>query len=214
MKCFLRSPPFFFYLKIYKDCTARVAWQLHQAVCVDSLCVDDVVDLEMLGLSCELRSVAFHTMLSSLASFGNTLHICNRDDDDCGFTCTVAESQKWIHWLLFAWVAFISQTWRDAEAGWNWTVDASDRRFSPSENLPRPGESGLPDPVLTLSLPDWTHIPDIVHQQSCQHLYCMTILRERFWCFVTLQILSCVCVTYQCPESPPHPPKSRSHTPD
>lgn len=56
-------------MKICKDCTAGVAWQLHQAVCVNSLCVDDVVDLEMLGLSCELRSVAFHTMLSSLASF-------------------------------------------------------------------------------------------------------------------------------------------------
>lgn len=72
-------------------------------------------------------------------------------------------------------------------------------------------ESGLPDPVLTLSLPDWTQKlkkkkkTDIVHQQSCQHLYCMTILRERFWCFVTLQTLSCVCVTYQCPESPPPP---------
>lgn len=55
----------------------------------------------MLGLSCELRSVAFHTMLWSSATFGNTLHICNRDDDNCGFTCTVAESQKLIHRLLF-----------------------------------------------------------------------------------------------------------------
>lgn len=94
---YLRLPlPLFFLgnLKICKDCTACVAWQLHQAVCVNSLCVDDVVDLEMLGLSCELRSVAFHTMLSSLASFGNTLHICNQDGNDCGFTCTVAKSQK------------------------------------------------------------------------------------------------------------------------
>lgn len=74
-------PPFFFpffffsFLKICKDCTARVAWQLHQAVCVNSLCVDDVVDLEMLGSSCELRSVAFHSVLSSLASVRNTASV-------------------------------------------------------------------------------------------------------------------------------------------
>lgn len=63
---------FFSFLKICKDCTARVAWQLHQAGCVNSLCVDDVVDLEMLGSSCDLRSVAFHSVLSSLAGVRNT----------------------------------------------------------------------------------------------------------------------------------------------
>lgn len=56
------------------NCTACVARQLHQADSVNSLCVDNVVDVEMLDLSCALQSVAFHTMLSSLVSV-KTLYI-------------------------------------------------------------------------------------------------------------------------------------------
>lgn len=238
MHCFLRyppPPPFFFPIwKICKDCTARVAWQLHQAVCVNSLCVDDVVDLEMLGLSCKLQSVAFHTMLSSLASSGNTLHISNRDDnndDDCGFTCTVAKSQKWSHPTSFFLLELRISVKHDATPRpgvWRTAVEAElfrlptadSRQVKICNSQESRGQSLTQS--LTLSLPDWTQKfkkkkwikkPDIVHQQSCQHLYCMTILRERFWCFVTLQTLSCVCVT-SVPRPPPTTPHPRSHPPD
>lgn len=56
------------------NCAACVARQLHQADYVNSLCVGNVVDVEMLDLSCALQSVAFHTRLSSSVSV-KTLYI-------------------------------------------------------------------------------------------------------------------------------------------
>lgn len=56
---------------------------------------------------------------------------------------------------------------------------------------------------LTLSLPDWTWklLKNLtLLSQSCQHVYCMTILQEEFWCFVNFELFEhCVCVTEQCP---------------
>lgn len=81
---------FLFALTFCKNGTACVARQLHQADYVNSLCVDNVVDVEMLDLSCALQSVAFHTILSSLVSV-KTLYIYTYNENYCGFTCTIVE---------------------------------------------------------------------------------------------------------------------------
>lgn len=54
-------------------------------------------------------------------------------------------------------------------------------------------------PGLTLSLPDWTwgkltkkNLTSL--SQSCQHVYCMTIPQEEFWCFVKLWTLWALCL--------------------
>lgn len=75
---------FLFALKFSKNCAACVARQLHQADYVNSLCVGNVVDVEMLDLSCALQSVAFHTRLSSLVSV-KTLYIYTYNENYCGF---------------------------------------------------------------------------------------------------------------------------------
>lgn len=56
-------------------CDACVARQLHQAHYITSLCVDNVVEVEMLDLSCSLQCVAFHTRLSGLFSVKHTVYL-------------------------------------------------------------------------------------------------------------------------------------------
>lgn len=52
----------------------------------------------------------------------------------------------------------------------------------------------------------WINLTSL--SQSCQHVYCMTILKEEFWCFVNFELFEhCVCVTEQCPN--PLPPTPR-----
>lgn len=95
---------FLFALKFSKNCAACVARQLHQADYVNSLCVGNVVDVEMLDLSCALQSVAFHTRLSSLVSV-KTLYIYTYNEIIVASTCTIVrtdKSQKRIHLMLFA----------------------------------------------------------------------------------------------------------------
>lgn len=50
-----------------------------------------------------------------------------------------------------------------------------------------------------------------VLSQSCQNVYCMTILQEEFWCFVNFELFEhCVCVTEpRTPPPPPPPPRLR-----
>lgn len=88
-----------------KNSAACVARQLHQADYVNSLCVGDVIDVEMLDLSGALQSVAFHTRLSSLVSV-KTLYIYTYNANYCGCTCvTIVEQtshEKLIHLMLFA----------------------------------------------------------------------------------------------------------------
>lgn len=61
---------FFFFclfaLEFSKNRAVCVARQLQQANYVNSLCVGNVVDVEMLDMSCALQSVAFHTGSSRL----------------------------------------------------------------------------------------------------------------------------------------------------
>lgn len=74
------------------------------------------------------------------------------------------------------------------------------------------GGKSSTDLGLTLSLPDWTWklLKNLtLLSQSCQHVYCMTILQEEFWCFVNFELFEhCVCVTEQCPQSSSYPSPS------
>lgn len=87
---FVRFTFFFLALKFAKICAAGVARQPHQAHYVNCLCVGDVVEVEMLDLSCASQSVAFHTRLSGLVSV-KTLYIYTYDESCCGFKCTVVK---------------------------------------------------------------------------------------------------------------------------
>jgi len=81
---------FFSAFKFSKKCAACVARQLHQVDYVNSLCVGNVIDVEMLDLSCALQSVAFHTRLANLVGV-KTLFIYTYNEDYCGFTCAIVE---------------------------------------------------------------------------------------------------------------------------
>lgn len=95
---------FSFALKFSKNCAVCVARKLHQADYVNSLCVGNVVEVEMLDSSCALQSVAFHTRLSRLVSVRTLyIYICK------GkllwlylYNSQTDESHKSIHLMLFA----------------------------------------------------------------------------------------------------------------
>lgn len=112
------------------------------------------------------------------------------------------KSQKLIHLMLFAWFAFISEMWRNHMVGcsikssWRWTVETSNGVFvgvlpwCKAHLLPGEVWHPVPDLVLTLSLPEWTRKLSknlAMLSQLCQHVYCMTILQEEFWCFVIFE---------------------------
>lgn len=64
---------FFFALKFSKNCAACVARQLHQADYVNSLCVGNVVDVEMLDSSCALQS---RSISYQIVKFGSVSEHC------------------------------------------------------------------------------------------------------------------------------------------
>lgn len=73
----------------------------------------------------------------------------------------------------------------------------------PGNATARRGTRPGPNP-FTARLDTWKLSKNLL-SQSCQHVYCMTILQEEFRCFVNFELFEhCVCVTEQCP-TPPHP---------
>lgn len=64
------------------------------------------------------------------------------------------------------------------------------------------------------SLPDWTwellRNVTLLSSQSCQRVYCMTILQEEIWCFVNFELCElCSCDRAQPSPSPaPAPPQT------
>lgn len=69
------------------------------------------------------------------------------------------------------------------------------------------------------SLPDWIwkllRNVTLLSSQSCQRVYCMTILQEEIWCFVNFELsVNCVRVTEPSPAPPPSPPRPHPKLPE
>lgn len=74
----------------------------------------------------------------------------------------------------------------------------------PGNATARRGTQPGPNP-FTARLDTWK-LSKNLSSQSCQHVYCMTILQEEFRCFVNFELFEhCVCVTEQCPTLPQPP---------
>lgn len=141
----------------------------------------------------------------------------------CGFMCTIVEQishKNWFTYILFLlvylvkcdviprifqlklemfyhyffnhgrWLPKNRDVWQE---GWKSCATFSAQR----------GETHC----VTRALPDWTwELFKKKKLSECQHVYCMTILQEQFWCFVKFWTFWTLCFLWWSWHTPPPPP--------